>query len=145
MTEHTTAAIAVKTNHSERQVQRWISSGRLKATRIEGTNRFEFSDEDLVHFLPHESTDNLLDRISAIELKLEIIESNSPNISLERIEASEMTLSEISAHLNEMADKMIERIDALDTRIKASESLSATLYERVLELERKMQEKPATL
>jgi hypothetical protein len=141
VTEYTTAALAVKCSKSERQVQRWISSGKLKARRIGDSNRYEVSDEDLVPFLPHEATDNLLDRISALELKLELIEAD---ISLDRVYASEMALSEISARLNEMADKMIERIDALSTRIKASESLSATLYERVLELERKMQERQPT-
>ncbi len=42
-------------------------------------------------------------------------------------------------------DSISERLATLENRIKASESLSAALYERVLELERKMQERqPAT-
>ncbi len=77
MSEYTLAAIAVKYNRSERQVQRWISSGKLKATRIEGTNRFEVSDEDLVPFLPHETTDQILDRLEALELKISRLEAKN--------------------------------------------------------------------
>ncbi len=48
MTEYTTAAIAVKCSKSERQVQRWISSGKLQARRIGESNRYEVTDEALV-------------------------------------------------------------------------------------------------
>ncbi len=77
MSEYTIEAIAVKTNHSARQVQRWISSGKLQARRIEGTNKYEVSDEDLVPFLPREATDQILDRLEALELKISRLEAKT--------------------------------------------------------------------
>ncbi len=77
MSKYTIESIAVKCGRSARQVQRWISSGKLKARRIDRTNRYEVSDEDLVPFLPHEAIDDLLDRIDALELKISRLEAKN--------------------------------------------------------------------
>lgn len=73
MSEYTIEAIAVKCSRSARQVTRWLSSGKLPATRIEGTNKYSVSDEALVPFLPSEAIDDLLDRIMALEMALSSI------------------------------------------------------------------------
>lgn len=68
MATYTSAELAVKCSKSERHIQRLLQSGKLQATHIDNTNRWEVSDEALLPWLPHETTDDLLDRISALEM-----------------------------------------------------------------------------
>ncbi len=120
MSEYTLAAIAVKCNRSERQVVRWIRSGKLKARRIGESNRYEVSDEDLVPFLPQETTDQILDRLEALELKISRLEAKNLDIHLDHIKASESALTQLS-----------DRLGAIEDRLDV--------------IERKMQERPAML
>ena len=72
--ELTTLEIAAMCQRTERTVQRWLSTGRLKATHLLG-NRYEVAEDDLQPFLPHEVVDSISERISALEARIEALEA----------------------------------------------------------------------
>ncbi len=73
MAEFSTMEIAARCNKSERQVQRWIQSGKLKAEHLQG-NRYEVNEDDLQPFLPHALVDSLAERIAALESRMSELE-----------------------------------------------------------------------
>lgn len=75
MAEYTTAQIAVMTARSERQVQRWIKDGKLKAQHRQG-NVYEVDESDIEPFLPRAMSDSLVARIEALEHRVSELEGN---------------------------------------------------------------------
>lgn len=116
MAEFTTLEIAAMCQRTERTVQRWLKTGRLPATHLQG-NRYEVNESDLARFLPHEVADDLVDRIESLERRVTALEATSkPSRSQRTPSRPEATSSTLPDGYVPIAD-LIRRHNAPETSV----------------------------
>jgi excisionase family DNA binding protein len=105
MAVYSTTEIASRCGKSERQVQRWIASGKLKATHIKG-NRYEVAEGDLQPFLPREIVDSISERLEALERRVDALEHPAKRLFPAKILYTHMEKPGETITLQELADEL---------------------------------------